>query len=44
MDVAASVLIDNGGMNAGSPDMPRAAGVVYGAVSDPKGICIFWRN
>lgn len=41
MDVAASVLIDSGCVNAGSPDMPRAAGVGYGAVSDPKGICIF---
>ena len=41
MDVAASLLIDNGCMNAGSPDMPCAAGVGYRAVSDPKGICVF---
>ena len=44
MDVAARLLIDSGCMNAGSPDMPRAAGVGYRAVSDPKGVCIFLRN
>lgn len=41
MDVAASLLIDNGCMNADSPDAPRAAGGGYSAVSDPKGVCVF---
>lgn len=42
MDVAASLLIDNDFMKAGSPDMPRAAGVTgYRAGNDPKGVYIF---
>lgn len=42
MDAAASLLIDNDCMKAGSPDMARAAGVTgYRAGSDPKGIYIF---
>lgn len=41
MGIAASLLIENDCMNAGSPDTPRAAGVGYRAVSDYKGICIF---
>lgn len=41
MDVAASLLIDDGCMNADSPDTPRGAGGGYRAVIDPKGVCIF---
>lgn len=41
MDVAASLLADNGCMNADSPDTPCAAGGGYRGVSDPKGVCIF---
>lgn len=44
VDMAAGLLIDYDCMNAGSPDMPHAAGVGYRAGNNPKGICIFLRN